>query len=164
VEITLRERLNTFGYGDEMLDPHRSHARLGEIDGQPCFEPFPKFARLNGGTRIRIRDILSPGTKVKFLSSVLRETLGTSGLGLVFRAWDFLSRSKISSRPLFMGYVIGASNGKQFSGFPFDRFLTLVQLGPLPLDSVYQEDDGTLWKVGLDALLHVNDVAVLAEH
>ena len=164
MEIILRQRLSALGYGDEMLDPARNHARLGQIAGEPCFEPFPKALRLNGGTTLRVREVLPLGMRVKFLSSVLRETLGNSGLGVAFKTWDFLTRSKISSRPLFMGYVMGSSNGKQFSDFPFNRFVTLVHLGPNPLDSVLQEDDETLWKVGLDALLHVNDVAVLGEH
>ncbi len=164
--ITLREHLQNLGFGDEMLDHSREHARLdvSRVTYLACFEPFNKALRVGYYKQVQIIDVMDLGMRVQFAKSILEETLEHSPkwFTAMVRLLDFVTKANLLKTAVFYSCVRSVSHNKTITDFPFDQLLTVRgsdDFGKMR----YQQDNGTIWVIAHDALINVRHIKILYE-
>jgi len=172
-ELSLREHLAELGWSFENLNRTADIARVGRLDGAPCFEPFGAMRRAIGGKRLPIHQALPPGTTVKFLSSLKFDVLPNPSvwycithplvglLGLLAWISTKLSGQNVSdfeNMPQLRGDVEMFAN-PPFSAFPFDKPLTIKGIDAYAISLV--SEDGVMWSLPPVSFATVKQITLL---
>ena len=160
--ISLRQHLTELGWDERFLGNDGYYARLGTRDAQTCFVPFGRLRRWLMRRALPIGEIIPPGTKIKFLSSLKHDVVGEQSFlsfsWIMVRVMSLLDGSDLRKMAMFEGFVDGRGNAKQFSQLPFDDNLTVASVRRY--DATYQASDGTLWTIDHNALTTVTQIEI----
>ena len=166
-EMSLRQRLSELGWPDRFLGAHGYYARLGSRGGHTRFVPFGRFARWFTARSLSIEEIVPLGSKVKFLKSLKYDIAGQSPFPsfswLVDRVMSHLAGEDLTKMALFKGFIVDDPyyKNKPFPQFPFDEYLLVRSVERF--DSLYEEADGTWWRIDHKALTTVTQIEVEIE-
>src|SRR5262245_40134222 len=122
---SLQQHLISLGWSAQNLSADGRSARMvGLGRGDPYYEPFSRLRRLIDSSKLRVRNVLQSGTRLKFLGSLRHEVHGVGG-GLVSRLVNFVDAktgSSYANESIFLGYIQPVGS-PPLDLFPFDTWL-----------------------------------------
>lgn len=172
-EVSLREYLAELGWGFEYLGHGGDIARVGQIQGASCYEPFGMIRRTLSEKRLLIHQVLPPGTTIKFLSSLRFDVLQNPGLwdcmrhplvgilmlvGFIVTKLSGKSVSDLQNMPQMQGYVETFPNPPYFE-FPFDQPLTVKAINMYAIS--LSGENGVEWTLPTTSLATVKQITVV---
>ena len=94
-EISLRQHVESIGWGERYLDKTGHFAREGLKSWSSCLEPFNFLQRLLTRKRLPILQIIPLGTRINFLKSLKYDIVGSdprfSFFGIFVRIMSFVT-------------------------------------------------------------------------